>query len=99
MKPNKEKSYRELWNKMDGPGDDHAKWSKSDRERQTPYDMAYIRNLKKKQTRYKWTDLQNRNRLIDLENEFMVTGGEGLWGGGGIVRDFGINIHTLLYIK
>ena len=31
---------------MDGPGDNHTKWSKSDRERQI-YDIAYIWNLKK----------------------------------------------------
>ena len=31
---------------MDGPGDYHTKWSKSDRERQTPYDIAYLWNLK-----------------------------------------------------
>ena len=33
---------------MDGPGDYHTKWSKTDRERQTSYDIAYIWNLKKK---------------------------------------------------
>ena len=32
---------------MDGPGDNHTKWSKSDRERQISYDMAYMCNLKK----------------------------------------------------
>ena len=33
--------------------------------------ITYIRNLKK---RYKWTYLQNRYRLTDLENGFMVSG-------------------------
>ena len=32
---------------MDGPGDYHTKWSKSDRERQTSYNIAYMWNLKK----------------------------------------------------
>ena len=32
---------------MDGPRDYHTKWSKSDRERQTSYDIAYMWNLKK----------------------------------------------------
>ena len=32
---------------MDGPGDYHTKWSKSDRERQISYDIAYMQNLKK----------------------------------------------------
>ena len=31
---------------MDGPGDDHTKWSKSERERQIPYDTIYMWNLK-----------------------------------------------------
>ena len=33
---------------MDGPRDDHTKWSKPDRERQISYDTAYMWNLKKK---------------------------------------------------
>ena len=32
---------------MDGHGD-YTKWSKSDRERQISYDVAYVQNLKKK---------------------------------------------------
>ena len=59
---------------MDGPGDYHTKWSKSDRERQISYDIAYMWNLKKL---YKWTYLKNRNRLTDIENKLMVTKGEG----------------------
>ena len=55
---------------MDGPIDDHTKWSKPDRERQIPYDITYMWNLKKK---YKWTYIQNRNRPIDTENKLMVT--------------------------
>ena len=37
------------------------------------------------------------NRLLDLENEFIVTREEG-WGEG-IVREFGIEVYTLLYLK
>ena len=33
---------------MDGPGDYHTKWGKSERERQILYDIAYMQNLKKK---------------------------------------------------
>ena len=37
--------------------------------------------------------LQKRNRLTNLENEFMVTRGEGIdW-------EFGGNMYTLLYLK
>ena len=46
---------------------------------------------------YKWTYLQNRNRLTDIENKLMVTKGE-TGGGGGINQELGMNIHTLLYI-
>ena len=31
---------------MDGPRDYHTKWSKSERERQIPYDITYRWNLK-----------------------------------------------------
>ena len=31
---------------MDGPRDYHTKRSKSERERQTPYDLTYMWNLK-----------------------------------------------------
>ena len=44
---------------------------------------------------YKWTYLQNRNRVADVENKLMVTGGKG-WG---INWKIGIDIYTLLYIK
>ena len=66
-------SHLKEWNNaicsnMDGPGDYHTNWGKSERERQIiSYDIAYMRNLKKKW--YKWTYLQNRNRLTDLENK------------------------------
>ena len=78
---------------MDGPRDCHTEWSKSDRERQISYDIAYMWNLKKW---YKWTYLQNRNRLTDVENKLKVTKGEG---GGGINWEIGIDIYTLPYIK
>ena len=35
---------------MDGPRDYHTGWSKSDRERQIPYDIAYMWNLKNNAT-------------------------------------------------
>ena len=68
---------------MDGPRDYHTKWSKSDRERQISYDITYMWNLIFKKWD-KWTYLQNRNRLTDIENKLTVTKGEkeGGWGGG-----------------
>ena len=41
-------------------------------------------------------NLQNRNRLTDLENKFMVT--EGKSRGGGINEEVGINICILLHM-
>ena len=67
-------SHKIVWNdvifsNMDGIRDYHTKWNKSDRERQI-YDTSDMWNLK---NWYKWTYLQNRNRLTDTENKFMVT--------------------------
>ena len=44
-------SHEKEWNNafcsnMDGPRDYHTKWSESERERQTPYIITYMRNLK-----------------------------------------------------
>ena len=44
-------SHKKEWNNaicsnMDGPRDYCTKWSKLDRERQIPYDIAYMWNLK-----------------------------------------------------
>ena len=49
------------WNKaicrnMGGPRDYHTKWNKSERERQIPYDITYMWNLK--------YDTNNANELI-----------------------------------
>ena len=38
------------------------------------YDITHMSNLSKKW--YTWTYLQNRNRLTDFENKFMVAKGE-----------------------
>ena len=57
---------------MDGPRDYHTNWSKPDKDK---YHMILlIYELKKK--KYKWTHLQNRKRLTNVENKFMVTKGE-----------------------
>ena len=51
--------------------------------------------LKIKISRYKWTYLQNRKRLTDLENEFMSAGEQD----GRRNREFGRDRYTLLYLK
>ena len=58
---------------MNGPREYYTKWNKSYRERQTSYDITYTWNLKKW---YKWTYLQNINRLTDMEKKLEVTKGE-----------------------
>ena len=35
-----------IWSNMDGPRDNRTKWRKSERERQIPYDINYMCNLK-----------------------------------------------------
>ena len=57
------------------------------------YMISLICGILKKM--YKWSYLQNRNRVIDVENRLMVTKGEK----GGINWETGIDIYTLLYIK
>ena len=59
---------------MDRPRDNHTEWSKSDRERKISYDNAYMWNLKNKW--YKWTYVQSRNRVTDVENKLMITKGK-----------------------
>ena len=49
-------------------------WGKSERERQTPYGIIYMWDLKLTRTY-----LQNRNRLTDIENKLTVTKGERGW--------------------
>ena len=35
-----------IWSNMDGPREYHTEWSDSQREKQIPYDITYIWNLK-----------------------------------------------------
>ena len=102
-------SHKKEWNNaicsnMDGPRDYHSKQRKSDRERQTPYDITYMWSLKYEWTSnmnfkyewHKWTYLRNRNRLTDVENRLVVAKGEGVEGG--MEWEVGISRCKLLYI-
>ena len=40
------KGNNAICSNIDWPRDDHTKWSKSERERQIPYDISYMWNLK-----------------------------------------------------
>ena len=79
---------------MDGPRDCHTEWNKSEREKQISYINAYMWNLEKW---YRWTGLQGRNRVTDVENKCMDTkGGKGGWAELG---DWDWHIYTLICIK
>ena len=43
----KKEQNNAICSNMDGPRDCHTEWSKSDREKQISYDIAYMWNLKK----------------------------------------------------
>ena len=63
------------------------------RQRQTSDDVIYMWNLKKW---HKWTFLQNRNRVTNVENRLMVTrGGREK----GINWEIGIDMYTPLHTK
>ena len=60
--------YNAICSNVGVPRDDHTKWSKSEKERQMPYEES--------KNWFKWTNLQNRNRLIDLANKLMLPKGK-----------------------
>ena len=68
IKNNKIMPFASMWMEIDS----HTKWSKSLRERQTPYYITYLES----NIWHKWTYLQERNKLIDLENRLVVAKGE-----------------------
>ena len=61
---------------------------KSDREGGISYDITYMRKQKKKK------DTSNINRLMDFQKEITVARRKD-----GIVREFGKDMDTLLYLK
>ena len=67
----------------------------SQRRRNVLWLSLYVKSKKKW---YKWTYLQNRNRLSDLENKLVVSRGKD-GGGRGIIREFGMDVYTLLCLK
>ena len=42
-------------------------------------------------------NLQNRNRLTDIENKLMVNKGDSSGEGEKVYQEFGINIHTTIH--
>ena len=68
--------------------------SKISQTEKNKYVILLIYGIRK---RYKGTYLQNRNRPTDTENKLMVTKEER--GGGGVNKEVGVNLYTLVYIK
>ena len=61
---------------------------KSEREKRASYNIAYMRNLEK---RNRWSYLQSRNRDRDIENKYVYVKGETESG-----RDWEIVIDTYI---
>ena len=57
-----------IWGNMDGPRDYHTKWSKSDRERQIPYDITSA-----------WNQQTDTNELIYKTETDSQTSKTKLW--------------------
>ena len=79
---------------MSGPRECHTEWSKSDRKGEISYDISFMWNLKIKDTNeltYKTETDSQTSRM------FLWLPGEGC--GQGIVRESGIDVYTLLYLK
>ena len=79
---------------MDGPRDYHTKWSKSERERQIPYGITYMWNLK-----------YDTNELIYERETDSQTQRTDLWlprargpGGRDGVGVWGLQMQTIIYI-
>ena len=71
-------SHKKEWNNaiccnIDGHRECHTEWSKSDREGEISWYPLYMESKKKW---YKETCLQNRNRLTDFKNKFLVARGK-----------------------
>ena len=76
---------------MDETRDSHTKWSKSGRERQIPYDGAYMWNQK-----YGTNDPIYKTDYGHLESRLVVANGEG-WVSG-MDGEFGIGGCKLLHL-
>ena len=71
--------HKKEWNwvicrDVDGSGDGHTEWSKSEREKQISCINTYIWNV---ENRYWWTYFGGRNREAEIENRHVGTEREG----------------------
>ena len=71
-------SHKKEWNNaicsnIDGPGDCHPKWRKSEKERQIQYDITYIWNLTHDTNEHIYKTVTDS----DLEERLVVVKGRG----------------------
>ena len=64
------KWHKLICSNMNGPRDSILNEVSLDKKRQMPYDIYHMSILQ--ENWYKWTYLQNRNRVTDVENKRMV---------------------------
>ena len=65
---------------MNATSNCHTKWSKSEREKQIPYDITYKKSIK-----YDTNELIYETETdADIEEGRVVAKGEGSWGKGGL---------------
>ena len=68
-----------ICNSMDGAREYNAEWNKSVRERQVPFDLTHVWNLRNKTNEQRKKERgKPRNTLLTRENKLMLTGGEGM---------------------
>ena len=79
---------------MDVPRDYHTKRRKSERERQIPYDVTYMWNLKDDTMEPIY---ETETESTDIENRLVVAKGEEI--GGGMEWEVGVSKHKLLCIE
>ena len=86
----KKEQNNAICSNLDGNRDFHTKWSKSERERQIPYDITYIWNL-----------IYGTNESFHgKENHGHGEQTCGCWeGGNGVVGELGVNRYRLLPLE
>ena len=62
-----------IYSNMDATRDSHTKWRKSERERQIPYDIMYVQNLKYGTN----LNLSAEQKQTNMENRLVIAKGEG----------------------
>ena len=65
------KKKNAICNHMDGPRDNQTKWKKSEKERQIPYDITYMWNIK-----YDTNDLSMKQKQTHRKQTSDCQGGE-----------------------